>query len=62
MYDCNRVLGVMLENVNWSGRRESRMADPMAPNRIMTCGGDDDIDDDECDRDKSGTDLFASTF
>lgn len=49
---------MMLENVNWSGRREIRMADPMAPNRMITCG-DDEV---EWDRDKSGIVLFDSTL
>ena len=59
----------MLENVNWSGRRVSRMADPIAPSRIITCGGCDDEDDDvvallvlEWDRGNSVTDLLGSTF
>ena len=55
----------MLENVNWSGRRVRRMADPIAPSRIITCGGCDDDDIDvvlEWDRGNSVTDLLGSTF
>jgi len=45
------------------------MADPIAPSRMMTCGGDDEDDDDdvevlvlEWDKGKSMTDLFGSTL
>jgi len=52
----------MLENVNWSGRRVRRMADPTAPKRIMMCGGDDEVVVVEWDRGNSVTDLLGSTF
>lgn len=42
------------------------MADPIAPSRMMTCGGDDDDDVEvlvlEWDKGKSMTDLFGSTL
>jgi len=53
----------MLENVNWSGRRVRRMADPTAPNRIMMCGGEEEeVVEVEWDRGNSVTDLLGSTF
>lgn len=50
MYDCNVDFGVMDEKVNDSGRSVRRMADPTLPSRIITCGGCDDVvdDDDDC--------------
>jgi len=60
MYDCSVDLGVMLENVNWSGRRVRRMADPTAPKRIMMCGGEEEVV--EWDRGNSVTDLLGFTF
>ena len=61
-------LGEILEKVNWSGRRVRRMADPIAPSRMMTCGGCDDVVEvvlelvAEWDKGKSMTDLLGSTF
>ena len=53
----------MLENVNWSGRRVRRMADPTAPKRIMMCGGgEEEVVVVEWDRGNSVTDLLGSTF
>jgi hypothetical protein len=51
----------MLENVNWSGRRVRRMADPTAPKRMMVCGGEE-VAVVEWERGNSVTDLLGSTF
>lgn len=54
----------MDENVNWRGNRVRRMADPMGPSRIMTCGGEEEeeVVEGEWERGSSMMDLLGSTF